>query len=91
MKIRMDGYKKEVKMPPFTRELGRVLLIAGGIIAGLGLLLYLGGRIPFLGNLPGDFSFENDRFSFYFPLGSAVLISLILSGLANLVIWLLNR
>lgn len=78
-------------MPPFTRKLGRVLLIAGGIIAGLGLLLFLGNRIPFLGNLPGDFFFEKDQFRFYFPLGSAILISLILSGLANLVIWLLNR
>ncbi len=78
-------------MPPFTRELGRILLITGGIIAGLGLLLYLGGRIPFLGNLPGDFFFEKDQFRFYFPLGSAILISLILTGLANLVIWLLNR
>jgi hypothetical protein len=69
-------------------QLGRMLLVMGGILALLGLLLTLGPKLPFkLGRLPFDFHFQRDNFSFYFPLGTSILLSLLLT----LVFSLLNR
>jgi hypothetical protein len=69
-------------------QLGRMLLIVGGILALLGLLLTLGPKLPFrLGRLPFDFHYQRDNFSFYFPLGTSILLSLLLT----LVFSLLNR
>jgi len=65
-----------------------MLLVMGGILALLGLLLTLGPKLPFkLGRLPFDFHFQRDNFSFYFPLGTSILLSLLLT----LVFSLLNR
>jgi len=65
-----------------------MLLIVGGVLALLGLLLTLGPKLPFrLGRLPFDFHYQRDNFSFYFPLGTSILLSLLLT----LVFSLLNR
>jgi len=65
-----------------------MLLITGGVLALLGLLLTLGPKLPFrLGRLPFDFHYQRDNFSFYFPLGTSILLSLLLT----LVFSLLNR
>ena len=65
-----------------------MLLVMGGILALLGLLLTLGPRLPFkLGRLPLDFHFQRDNFSFYSPLGTSILLSLLLT----LVFSVLNR
>jgi len=55
---------------------GRLLILAGLLIAGVGLLMTLG--LP-LGRLPGDFSFRRGGFSFYFPLATSILVSLVLT------------
>lgn len=69
-------------------QMGRVLIVAGVVLAFLGVLLAFGPRLPFrLGRLPFDFRYERDNFSFYFPLGTSILISIILS----VIIALLNR
>jgi hypothetical protein len=69
-------------------QLGRMLLIVGGVLALLGLLLTLGPKLPFrLGRLPFDFHYQRDNFSFYFPLGTSILLSLLLT----LVFFVLNR
>ncbi len=77
-------------MPPFTREFGKVLLLAGGILVLIGLFLYFGQHLPFLGDLPGDFHFKRGQFDFYFPLGSALVVSLGLTLLVNLILWLIS-
>jgi hypothetical protein len=61
-------------------ELGKFLVIAGVVIAGIGtvLLLFKDG-IPFLGKLPGDIVIERKNFTFYFPLATSILLSIILS------------
>ncbi|HCX73154.1 MAG: DUF2905 domain-containing protein [Geoalkalibacter sp.] len=69
-------------MPP-----GKTLIILGLILVAAGLLLHFSGRIPFLGRLPGDIHIEKENFSFYFPLGSCLLFSLVLS----LLFWLFKR
>jgi hypothetical protein len=55
---------------------GRFLILAGLVIAGAGLLMTLG--FP-LGRLPGDFSVRRGNFSFYFPLATSILVSLLLT------------
>jgi len=56
--------------------MGKVLLLLGLGIAGLGLLMMLG--LP-LGRLPGDFYVRRDGFSFYFPLTTSILLSIVLT------------
>lgn len=60
-------------------DLGRLLVIIGAILLILGLVLWLGPKIPWLGKLPGDISYQRGNFRFYFPLGTCILISVILS------------
>jgi membrane protein implicated in regulation of membrane protease activity len=66
---------------------GRLLIILGVVLILAGLLLTYGGRIPWLGRLPGDIRIERQNFSFYFPLASSLLVSLLLS----LLFWLFRR
>jgi hypothetical protein len=69
-------------------QLGRLLIITGVILAVVGVIFVLGPRLPFrLGRLPLDFHYQRDNFSFYFPLGTSILISVVLT----LVFALLNR
>jgi len=60
---------------------GRLLIIVGVLIAGAGLLMTLGFPI---GRLPGDFSYKRGHFSFYFPLATSILASIILTLLMML-------
>jgi predicted MFS family arabinose efflux permease len=57
---------------------GKVLVIVGLVIAGLGLLMMLG--LP-LGRLPGDFAVRRGNFAFYFPLTTSILLSILLTVL----------
>jgi hypothetical protein len=67
-------------------QLGRVLLVMGGVLALLGVLFMLGPRLPFrLGRLPLDFHYRRDNFSFYFPLGTSILISIVLTLIFSLL------
>ncbi|HEX2030286.1 MAG TPA: DUF2905 domain-containing protein [Actinomycetota bacterium] len=62
---------------------GRVLLIVAVVIAVIGVILILAGKglIP---RLPGDIAIERRNFRFYFPLGTSILVSLVLTILLNL-------
>jgi DUF2905 family protein len=62
--------------------LGKLLIIVGLVIAGIGLLVTAG--LP-LGRLPGDFVFRRGNFSFYFPLGTSILVSVLLTILFALL------
>ncbi len=60
-------------------DLGKSLIFFGIILVAVGVLFVFGGKIPWLGHLPGDISIHRERFSFYFPLTTCILISIILS------------
>jgi hypothetical protein len=60
-------------------ELGRFLMIIGGILVLVGVVLWLSPKIPWLGRLPGDIVIKREKFTFYFPLGTSILISIILT------------
>lgn len=65
-------------------QLSKILVMAGLGIAAAGVLLYAVGRIPGFGKLPGDIFIQKGNFSFYFPLATCVVVSLILTLVFNL-------
>ena len=65
--------------------LGRMLLILGLVVAGLGGLLLLAGQVPWLGRLPGDLSFGRGNVQVYIPLATSLLVSLVLTLVLNLL------
>ena len=74
-------------MEPY-RELGRSLLIIGGFFVLVGALLYSGGKLPFrLGRLPGDIVHRGQNSTFYFPIVSCVVLSIVFS----ILLWLFNQ
>lgn len=66
---------------------GKLLIVIGLLLVFIGLFFVLGGKIPWIGKLPGDIRVERENFSFYFPLGTCILVSVILS----LLFWLFRR
>jgi len=62
-------------------EFGKLLLIIGGVIFLLGLLLSFSGKVPYLGQLPGDILVKKKNFSFYFPLTTCIILSIVLTAL----------
>jgi len=66
---------------------GKMLIVLGAVFLVLGGLLVLGGKIPFLGRLPGDIVVRRGNWSFYFPLVTSILVSVMLT----LLLWLFGR
>ena len=60
-------------------SLGKVLIIIGLVIVGIGILLLLSPKVPWIGKLPGDILIKKDNFRFYFPLTTCIIISIILT------------
>ncbi|HHV72518.1 MAG TPA: DUF2905 domain-containing protein [Clostridia bacterium] len=71
-------------MSDFT-ALGKILIILGFFIVILGAFLLLAGRIPGIGRLPGDIYYQKGNFSFYFPVVTCLIISIVLSIILNFV------
>jgi len=69
------------------QEIGKSLIIFGIILLGLGLLLTFMHKVPLLGKLPGDIYIQKKNFSFYFPLATSILVSIILS----VILWLCSK
>lgn len=67
--------------------MGRMLMWAGGLLFVVGAAVHFGGRFFALGRLPGDIVVQKDNFTFYFPLATSILVSLVLTGL----LWLLRK
>lgn len=67
-------------------QIGKYLIFTGGIFILLGVLLVSLPKIPFLGNLPGDIRIQRGNFSFYAPLATALLLSVTLTILLNILL-----
>ena len=74
-----------------AEHLGRMLLLLGLGLAAVGLLFLLGARIPYFGRLPGDISFNWGGVSFFFPIVTCLVLSVLLSLGLNLLLRLFNR
>ena len=69
-------------------EFPLILIIAGITLLVAGILWYTGSKYLPLGKLPGDIALENGNFKLYFPLTSSVIISIILTLLLGILLWL---
>jgi hypothetical protein len=94
----VDGYDRENEKAdiPMIASLGKMLVVVGLVLAGLGVILVAAGhsealralwaRFP-LGRLPGDIRLGGDNFSFYFPWVTCLAVSLVVS----LLLWVLRK
>ena len=71
--------------------LGKILLIVGGIIVILGLVPVFSQHVPFLGKLPGDIFIKRNGFSFYFPIVTMLIISILITIIVNVVLHFLHK
>jgi len=69
------------------QDVGKLLFIVGIVVALAGAWLWSGRGLGWLGRLPGDISYQNGDFRFYFPVATCVVISIVLT----LVAWFLRR
>ncbi|MBI5236241.1 MAG: DUF2905 domain-containing protein [Deltaproteobacteria bacterium] len=66
---------------------GRALIIIGVVLVVIGFFLTYGPRIPYLGKLPGDIYYKKGSFTFYFPLATSIIVSIVLS----VILYFINR
>lgn len=66
-------------------EIGRLLMIAGAGMFLVGLLIVVGGRFTWFGNLPGDIVIKRDNFTLYAPVATMILVSILLTVLVNVI------
>lgn len=76
------------------QQIGKMLVIAAVLVVVIGLFLMIAGgspnflqKIPFIGKLPGDIYIKGEKFTFYFPITTSILLSLIIS----LIIYLFKK
>jgi hypothetical protein len=72
-------------------DLGKFIALAGAALLVLGGLIWLMGKVPFLGNLPGDIRFQRGNVSCFFPLTTMILLSVLLTLVLNIVVRLLRK
>jgi hypothetical protein len=67
--------------------LAKSLILIGAVLIAAGVLLYVGGKFGFmgLGRLPGDIRVERESFSYYFPIATSIVISIVLSAILYLI------
>lgn len=73
-------------MPEFS-SFGRLLIVGGLLLVVIGLIITFAGRIPGLGRLPGDILIQRGNFTFYAPIATLLLVSVVI----NLFLWLIRR
>lgn len=69
------------------QSLGKLLIIVGFFIITIGLIFFLGGKIPWIGRLPGDIVIERKDFSLYIPITTSIILSIILT----LIFWIFSK
>jgi hypothetical protein len=72
-------------------DLGKWLVIAGLGLALLGGVMWLLGRIPFFGNLPGDIRIQTQSFGCFFPMVSMIVLSILATIILNIIIRIMNK
>jgi hypothetical protein len=69
----------------FMNDIAKMLVLIGLALAALGGLLWLGGKLPWFGRLPGDIRIDREHFKLYFPLTTCLLLSILLTVLFRLL------
>ena len=68
-------------------EFGKILIFIGLLLAILGVIFVFGNKLPFVGRLPGDIAIERKNYSFYFPVATCIIISVVMS----FILWLFSK
>lgn len=68
-------------------QLGRVLVLIGAVILGVGVLLVVADRVPLIGRLPGDIRVGGDGWTIYAPIATSIVLSVLLTVVLSLVAW----
>jgi hypothetical protein len=66
-------------------SLGRTLIIFGIVLIAIGSIFFVFGKIPWFGRLPGDIIIKNGTTTFYFPITTMIIVSIVLTLLFNIV------
>lgn len=74
-------------MPDGLEQLGKVLVVFGAVMIVVGVFLMFSGKLPWTGRLPGDVVVERKNFTFYFPLATSIILSIVLT----LLFWLFGK
>lgn len=72
-------------------EIGKGLILFGVLLAIVGGVILLIGKVPLIGRLPGDIVIQRDNFSCFFPIATSILLSIVLTVLLNLVLYVIRR
>ncbi len=67
--------------------MAKIIIILGVVLAAIGVVMLFIEKMPFLGKLPGDILIKKEQFTFYFPLTTSILVSIIIS----LVLYLIGK
>ena len=68
-------------------QLGKLLIIIGAVIIVLGLISIVFGKLPWIGRLPGDIVVQRKNITFYFPIVTCIIISLLLT----IIFWFIGK
>ena len=68
-------------------DIGKIIIFIGLLLVAIGLVCMVGNKLPFIGKLPGDIAIERKNYSFYFPVTTCIVISIVLSS----IFWLFNK
>jgi uncharacterized membrane protein required for colicin V production len=74
-------------MPGGFEQVGKLLILLGIVLAAMGALLLVSGKLPWFGKLPGDIVIERKHVTFYFPLATCIVLSIVLT----LTFWFLGK
>ena len=85
--LRPPSVQADLTVPAPMNDVGKILIAFGLLIVLAGAVLVLVGRVPWIGRLPGDIHFQRGNFTFYFPLATSLLLSVVLT----LLLYLLGR
>ena len=66
-------------------ELAKGLILLGAVLSAVGLILLFFQKVPFLGKLPGDILIKRENYTFYFPLATSIVVSLLISLILYLI------
>ncbi len=71
------------------QHIGKILIVVGilSIVAGI-VIYFAGDKLGWVGHLPGDIHVEKENFSFYFPITTMILVSVVVSLIIKLIHWL---
>ena len=68
-------------------DIAKIIILLGVFLVVIGVILLFIGKVPFLGKLPGDVLIKKEHFTFYFPLTTGIIISILIS----LILYLIGR